>query len=79
MQIIYTKQAVKQINALDGSLKQRVKAGIEGLPNGDIKKLRGYSGLFRLRIGNYRIVYEASQNTVTINAVLPRGDVYKQI
>ena len=41
--IIYTKKARKSIKSLD----IRVKDGIEKIPFGDIKKLQGYSNLYR--------------------------------
>ena len=79
MEIIYSKQAVKNINGLDKSTKQRIKAGIENLPIGDIKKLKGYSNAYRLRIGDYRVLFELYDFSIKIKAVLPRGSAYKNI
>ncbi|MBI1953385.1 MAG: type II toxin-antitoxin system RelE/ParE family toxin [Candidatus Omnitrophica bacterium] len=47
---------------------------------GRIKKLRGYKGLYRYRLGGWRVVYEVSleKHTVGVIAILPRGDVYKR-
>ena len=56
--VIYTKRAMKNIKSLDFRVKDRVKDGIEKIPFGDIKKLQGYSNLYRLRIGDYRVIYE---------------------
>lgn len=55
MNIQYTKAAVKVILAMDYTTKQRIKRGIESIPSGDIKILQGYKGLYRLRIGKWRI------------------------
>ncbi len=71
--IIYTKKARKSIKSLDIRVKDRVKDGIEKIPFGDIKKLQGYSNLYRLRIGDYRMEHD----TIIIDAVLPRGEAYK--
>lgn len=79
MEIRFTKDAVKQINALDKPAKNRIKEAIYALPKGDIKKLKGYSNKYRLRVGNYRIVYNITDDTIVIGAILPRGDVYKKI
>lgn len=46
--VIYTKKARKSIKSLDIRVKDRVKDGIEKIPFGDIKKLQGYSNLYRL-------------------------------
>ena len=47
------------------------------IPFGDIKKLQGYSNLYRLRIGDYRVIYEVWDEGIVIDAVLPRGEAYK--
>lgn len=87
MNIEYSKKAVKYINTLDRTTKQRIKAGIEGLtqipPKGDIKLLQGYSdNRKRLRIGKYRIIYNYLQNgnieVLYIINIDTRGDIYKQ-
>ncbi len=79
MEIRFTKDAIKHIGTLDKPTKKRIKEAIDALPKGDIKKLKGFSRTYRLRVGNYRIVYEILDDTIIIGAVLPRGDVYKKI
>lgn len=78
-QIVYTKSAMKNIKSIDIRVKDRVRIGIEKIPFGDIKKLKGYSNLYRLRIGDYRVVYEIMGDTIIIYAVLPRGEAYKRV
>ena len=75
--VIYTKRAMKNIKSLDFRVKDRVKDGIEKIPFGDIKKLQGYSNLYRLRIGDYRVIYEVWDEGIVIDAVLPRGEADK--
>ncbi|WP_429142419.1 type II toxin-antitoxin system RelE family toxin [Anaerotaenia torta] len=86
LQIEYSKSAVKAINSMDKSTKQRIKLGIEGLttqpPTGDIKPLQGYSdNHYRLRIGGYRIIYKhLMDNSVVVLYIMDigsRGDIYK--
>ena len=77
MTIKFERQAAKQIEALDKSIKGRIKRGIDGLPNGDIKKLQGYNATFRLRVGGYRVIYSILEDSIIIKAVLPRGSAYK--
>jgi len=45
----------------------------------DIKKLHGRLGLYRLRIGSYRVLYTIENKMLIIFIVTigPRGDVYK--
>ena len=78
MKPIYSKQAAKALSGMDKLTKQRIKQGITGIPKGDIKKLKGYSAAFRLRIGDYRIIFEMSSTELFIHAILPRGEAYKK-
>jgi mRNA interferase RelE/StbE len=76
----YSKLAVKVLNALDGITKNRIKEGIEKIPRGDIKKLRGHNELYRLRIGDWRIIFSyINEETVLIERISPRGDAYKGV
>ena len=75
--IEFSKQAMKEIERLDTDAKKRIRAAIEGLPFGDVKKLKGYAAVFRLRVGNWRIIFDMEADNIRINHVLPRGDAYK--
>ena len=86
LRIEYSRKAVKYINALDRTTKQRIKEAIEGLtetpPKGDIKMLQGFSdGRRRLRVGKYRIIYnylpDGKIEILYILNVDSRGDIYK--
>ncbi len=86
MNIFYSKVAVKMINAMDKPTKQRIRNGILGLvevpPKGDIKNMQGIEGMYRLRIGKYRILYEYKKDdsdnmALYIVDVGSRGDIYK--
>ncbi len=80
MDIEYSKQAVKAINGMDSRTKQRIKAAIEGLPEGDIKPLTGSRGSYRLRVGGWRIIFSyPEKGAVLIEKVAPRGGAYKGV
>ena len=81
------KQASKYISKLDKPTQKRIIDGIDELPdNGDIKRLQGHKEkLYRLRIGDYRIIFKNEQAKnernedivlITIVMVDTRGDVY---
>jgi mRNA interferase RelE/StbE len=43
-------------------------------------KLKGYSDRYKIRIGNYRIVYKTeSENHITITAIAHRKDIYNRL
>lgn len=48
-------------------------------PMPDIKKLKGrFKGTFRLRTGDYRILFRISDKSIFVLDILPRGQVYKK-
>lgn len=79
MEILITKTAYKNIKKLDVPTKERITKGIHNLPLGDVKRLQGYNNYYRLRVGDFRILYSLENETITILAVLPRGEAYKNI
>lgn len=78
--IVYEKPAVKFLRKQPPEQQRRIIAAIHKLPDeGDIKPLTGHMGVYRLRVGAYRVIYSI-ENDVLIVRVLTignRGDVYK--
>ena len=80
MNITYSRASVKVINGMDKATKQRIKAGIEKIPQGDIKLLKGSPGTYRLRVGDWRILFSCpEENTILVEKIGPRGGVYKGV
>ncbi len=80
MNITYSKQAVKAIERMDRPTKQRIKAAVEGLPGGDVKPLQGSKGSYRLRVGNWRILFSyPEKDIILIEKIAPRGEIYKGV
>jgi mRNA interferase RelE/StbE len=79
--------AVKFLADLNPEAKERLKAGIKGLEidpfksrsQANIKKLKGTKkreSLYRLRVGDYRVIYAVEENTIFIPEVIPREKGY---
>ena len=80
MKITYAKLARKSLERLDTPTKQRIRQGIHGIPSGDIKRLRGHTDLFRLRVGDWRVLFSyPDTETVLIERISPRGEAYKGV
>ena len=78
MKIEYAKAAVKVINGMGRPTKLRIKDGIEKLPKGDIKPYKGRPGTYRLRVGDWRILFSyPEEDVILIEKIGPRGGVYK--
>lgn len=81
-QLAILRRAVKELAQLPEKDRLRIEADIESLatnprPHG-VKKLTGREG-YRIRSGDYRVVYEITdrQRTVTVLHVGNRKDIYR--
>lgn len=83
MDIQYSKRAIKAINGMDKPTKQRIRKAIEGIPKGDIKALQGAENSYRLRVGDWRILFSyfetEAEKGILIEKIAPRGEVYKGV
>lgn len=78
--IIIKKKAKKFIDKLPKNERLRIAKAIEALPNGeDIKKLKGYTNLLRLRVGDYRIIYTVNHGELVVIVIDAgnRGQIYE--
>jgi len=76
VEIKYSKAAVKFLKKQNKSSQNRIMNAIEKIPAGDIVKLHGISG-YRLRVGNYRILFDFNGNIIAIIDIDNRGQIYK--
>jgi len=81
--IEFAKPAIKQFKALPPQAQQRLKPKIDALsqeprPAGMVK-LSGKDDLYRIRVGNYRIIYaiEDDQLLVLVLTIGHRREVYR--
>ena len=80
-EMIIKKKAKKFIDKLPVNERKRVVAEIKQLPNGEeIKKIKGHNDLFRLRVGNYRIIYTVDHGILTVFVIDAgnRGEIYNR-
>ncbi len=81
-EIKFEKSAVKFISKQQPEQRKRLIKAIKGLPDeGDIKKMHGYKSLYRLRVGDFRVLYRTQTNgeivIVIVEDIDNRGQVYK--
>ena len=76
MTINYSKQAIKFLSKQDKPTRIRIVEAIKNLPQGDVKKLQGQES-YRLRVGNYRIIFDKNGDVLHIEKIDNRGQVYK--
>jgi len=76
MRIIISRAAHKAMKRLPADLRRRILSALEALPAGDVTKLQGRDG-FRLRVGNWRVLFTMTTEAITVLDIGPRGGVYR--
>lgn len=81
MMIKITKAANKGLNKLPKKIKAKFITAFKAIARDDlesldIKKMQGGENAFRLRIGQYRAIYEVVDDMIILR-VGPRGNIYK--
>lgn len=76
------KKAMKFIQKQERRQQERLLKAIYALPLGDVKKIVGEDNLYRLRVGDFRLLFEMLEksNEITLIDVTNadnRGQIYK--
>lgn len=72
----YSKQATKFLDKQNEKNRLRITTAIEKLPLGDVKKLKG-SDYYRLRVGDFRVIFDRNFNIIYVIKIDSRGQAYK--
>ena len=82
-QVLFRPSAARQVRSLSGEVQRRIIAKAESLavnprPHG-CEKLRGPGDLWRVRVGDYRILYEIRANVLVVLVVRigHRREIYR--
>ena len=81
--ILIHRRAEKRLKRLHGKTLTHIRKAISALasephPNGS-KKMVGYENFYRIRVGDWRIIYAVEEDKLIILVldVAPRGSIYK--
>lgn len=84
--VVFTKVCQKDLDALDIKTRYRILKATKNLevspfPRGDIiKKLKGAKiPLYRLRIGDFRVVYHIDARNIAVLFIADRKDLEKKL
>lgn len=72
--------AFKDLKKLDKQARHNIVEKIESLKNGlsgDVKHLTNFTPEYRLRVGDYRVLFEVEGEKVVIYRVKHRKEVYR--
>lgn len=73
-QVIFTHSAQKEFEALPVEVSNPIYPKIEALavdprPEG-CKKLKGQPNLWRIRVGDYRVIYSVNDDTCSVDIII---------
>jgi mRNA interferase RelE/StbE len=71
---------VRDIERLPSRIQAQVLARIEEMSNdlkGDVKRLTNFTPEYRLRVGDYRVLFEVEKETILIYRIRHRREVYR--
>ena len=81
MKINIRKSAVRDLRKIDYQIKDRIHSAIlelKSFPNiSNVKKLTNFEPAYRLRVGDYRILFDVADDIIEIGRVLHRKESYK--
>jgi mRNA interferase RelE/StbE len=82
--IKFTRNALKSLQKIDAVYQHLIIGKLEALrenphESGNVKALKGMNGYYRLRVANYRVIYELQDETLVILVIgiNHRKDVYR--
>lgn len=82
-EITIARSALRELSRLPSRTKTRITGAVEDLgatprPRG-VEKLTGYTDLYRIRVGQYRIIYRINDDARIVNIVRvrTRGAAYR--
>ena len=80
-EVVWTKRARDDLERLASRFQDDIAAGVTRYANqqhGDVKKLRGaMAGVFRLRIGDYRVFFALEDGRIVVYRVHHRQSAYR--
>ena len=81
MRFVWPDSARAELRAIGRDDALRILHSLTGYAetgNGDIKALQGeWQGYFRLRVGDYRVIFSIAGEELTISRIGHRSDVYR--
>ena len=82
MKVELRKSAIKDLEKIRPSIKQRIVLALfslENFPNvPNLKRLVNFDYAYRMRVGDYRILFDNMDNTIFVARIVNRKDSYKK-
>jgi mRNA interferase RelE/StbE len=76
----FKPRSVKDLKKLPAKLRRRIIEKVEEMTEdlaGDVKQLTNFTPEYRLRVGDYRVLFEIEGNTIVVYRVRHRREAYR--
>jgi mRNA interferase RelE/StbE len=76
----FSEEAREELRALPREQRRRIGQRLDALQTdlqGDVKKLVGQEGKYRLRVGTYRVLFTLEKELIFVHGVKDRKDAYR--
>jgi mRNA interferase RelE/StbE len=76
----FKPRAVKDIEKISSRMQTKIIKGIETMSDdltGDVKRLTNFSPEYRLRVGDYRVLFEIENKSIIVYRIRHRREVYR--
>jgi len=76
----FKPRAVRDIEGLPSRIQAQILARIEEMSNdlkGDVRRLTNFTPEYRLRVGDYRVLFEVEESAIVIYRVRHRREAYR--
>ncbi len=85
MRVKYPKKFLKPLALVPSTIRPQIeKLVFEELPGltslteqGHLEKMKGYTGFYKIRLGNYRVGLQLDDQVLIVQTVMHRKDIYK--
>lgn len=78
--IQFKPRSIKDLESLSSRIQNRILKRIEEMRNdlkGDIKRLTHFTSEYRLRVGDYRVLFEIEGEAIIIYRIRHRSEAYR--
>jgi mRNA interferase RelE/StbE len=76
----FKPRSVKDLKKLPAELRRRIIEKVAEMAEdlaGDVKQLTNFTPEYRLRVGDYRVLFEIEGNTIVVYRVRHRREAYR--
>ncbi len=78
-EIVYLNDAIASLKRMSPEVSRRIINKVERMRHGlsgDVKRLKAFVPNYRLRVGDWRVLFEIELNSIVVHEVKHRSEAY---